>query len=199
MITIEEFLKNFNYAHSAYLYGFVENRKEKIVKFGMIKWDDDEAFRWAGPFNGNHVLCVIKDYTGTSWYGCQPLQTLSEVTEEAKASALKNIHNYPRHLLKEVHIVDGMYITPQNQKIIYEKMTEGQKAKLQEKIDRVIKEWTSSSPTVENPVRFHLTGNDDCSYSAVFPNAEKALEALDYIKTMPLFETLEMFNFVFTN
>jgi hypothetical protein len=58
---------------------------------------------------------------------------------------------------------------------------------------------TMGFPHVENPIRVYLAGNDDCSYSRVFPTVDAAKEALQQIIEIPMWETLESFGFVFTN
>ena len=54
-------------------------------------------------------------------------------------------------------------------------------------------------PTVERPIRLHLAGNDDCSYSAFFETVDQAEGMLTNIITFPLWDSLFEFGFVFTN
>ena len=56
-----------------------------------------------------------------------------------------------------------------------------------------------SNTSIERPVLIHMTGNDDCSYSAVFATKEDALQALKIIEANPVFATLKQYNFFFTN
>lgn len=63
-----------------------------------------------------------------------------------------------------------------------------------------LKENLALTPTIENPIKFYICGNDDCSYTVVFPNVRSALNALEYIEELPLFEVLfDEYGFMFSN
>jgi hypothetical protein len=60
--------------------------------------------------------------------------------------------------------------------------------------------WHLVQPTVENPIRVYICGNDDCSYSAFFPTLEEAKELVDsLIACQPLTREDIVQSFKFTN
>lgn len=55
---------------------------------------------------------------------------------------------------------------------------------------------------LENPVKLHISGNDDTSYSKFYPDQKSALEELElFIANEPLhaWDMIEGFDFIFTN
>jgi len=50
-------------------------------------------------------------------------------------------------------------------------------------------------PSIELPVKFYMAGNDDCSYVALFPNKDSAIQALKEIKRNPVKATMDSYNF----
>jgi|ERR1019366_171205 hypothetical protein len=68
LISIEEFLAQSpeHMEYASYLeHDFSSTRGHML--FGFIKWSDEDACCWGGPWPGNHVLVEIVDATTYPW------------------------------------------------------------------------------------------------------------------------------------
>ena len=42
---------------------------DRIIAEGMLKFTDETAHCWAGPFEGGYAHCVVRDYTNSTYAG----------------------------------------------------------------------------------------------------------------------------------
>lgn len=84
--------------YSEYTKPRVHNPKSKFVYFkviahGFIKWEDEDASIWGGPFPGNYCLMELKKYKS------HQLKSMSEIEEENINIDLKYFQRLvePRH------------------------------------------------------------------------------------------------------
>jgi hypothetical protein len=160
----------------------------------MIPWKDD-AFRWAGPYDGDYVYCIVEKIKTT--------KTELDVFNNTKDSAIRSGYNYNLGLLEKlgmdndyftrpyqekdgVYLLDHLcnYISQLNDKeleIIRQNQSETDKMFFELNFAKYITQkdmLPSSQPTVEHPYRLYLAGNDDCSYT-MFYNMEDGLDKIN--------------------
>ena len=200
MLTIDEFIQLFPEGNSDYIHRLTKpgNRHARVVKTGFIRWDDAEAHKWAGPWDGNHVLFTIIDHS-KSGFGPYPLKSQEELLKIATNSAKNAWYNYPKHLLDKFAYSYRNDVPEGTQKIMISHMNPEEFNKFEMKINESIMEYMSPEPSIERPIRIHMVGTDDCSYSVSVATDEFAFEIIDYVENFPCMETLKMYNFVFTN
>lgn len=182
-----------------------DNRKEKLLHTGMIKWNDSEAHNWAGPFGGNYAFIRITDHSLV--YG---LKTFMEHHVHGIAYVTYSIYNFPYRLQNTFdmtckvgeQICSRSTLTHRERLQLIEMMTEEETDAYLVNIRDKVDHWDRDIPTqahVERPFHIYMCGNDDCSYSATFASQEDVEEAFEDIVENPTFDTLRKLNFLFTN
>lgn len=201
-LTIDEYLEKFPLKPnpSEYLRGLAIVRKktfpQELVRVGMLKWEDETACCWGGPYKGNYVFGKIEDYSLT----CGELKSLAEIAEYWRTyfkystycfqhgSLQKYFPYMDRQFSTFLQISsDGTHcgrssLTHQELELFLSRAPKEEKdyreEKIKEELEGTITQYTLS---IELPVRFYLCGNDDTSYSGYFPTREAAIKDWDYI------------------
>ena len=227
-LKIEDYISKFKYQYPGYIRSFILQTNErtlfppKQIKLGMLKWRDTDAYSWAGPFDGNYVLCNIIDYT----HVVPNLKSMDEIKESVKTYVKYSTYNWDNdtilRVFKDRKDLDKKYgyflikykykdnkegvsgrstLTHSELNEILTKATPKEIAKYYATCDRIIKEekWELEEQSVELPVKLKLNGDDDYSYAKLFGTPEEALTELDFlIKEQPSIEHIRN-NYIFTN
>lgn len=199
-----------------YNYTNVEDRSE-IIEYGFLKWDDEESYCWAGPYEGNYTAYRISDHRNSKYPG--GLKTIAETDKNQEDYYNKSVHYWPykiaeKYFDKEL-LLEGMYfkcyvgdtlcsrseLTDDELKHLITVCTTDEMAVHVKKLveAKTDPRWSKETPTIENPFILYLYGTDDCSYSIVFPSYEKAKEGLNSLSENPTFDNLKQLGGVFTN
>lgn len=169
----------------------------------FIEWLDNPDC-WAGAWAEKFVLCVVNDYTSTN------LKSRYEVREHHKTYAKYSIYNVPhkfRSLINEIVYYDGQECTKslmsdQEYAAIHFAMSKVERDAWQLAQDKqfaMLEEEAVAYPTITDPIRIHLVGTDDCSYSLCVHSHKAAFEILENLKSNPTWVNLKKIGFVFTN
>ncbi len=216
-LTIDEYLDKFTQKLHMQNYlegGIVPSRKAfppQVVKQGMLKWEDESACCWGGPFDGNYVFCKIEDHSLTL-----DLKSLAEIAEHWKTYTKYSTYNTLRGSVEKYFpdFKDGSF--PQisskgtkcgrsqftHQELLHyiDKCTPDEFQYRLEKVDTEnIDLITGKELSIELPVEFYLYGTDDTSWTNYYATVDEALVEFDYIvKHQPDIERIQR-TFVFTN
>lgn len=160
------------------------------IASGLLKFNEDTACIWGGPWPGNFCGFEISEVISTEKYTLRSIEDYLEAyfDRELKSdySSLKKYrlthskaHSEKRAILKQ----------------------EWLDYKLAPHLTR--KEFLlSESPTIERPIKFYCYGTDDTTYSNHFHTEGEALEVLELLGSvdeLDFWKDFEPFGFVFTN
>jgi len=213
ILTLKEYIKNHN-TDEKYICDYLRrldkiNTKykafpETLVLSGMIKWNESEAYCWAGPFSDSFCYFRIKDYTHAG--DLDSMATIRQKEKEDIIYSLDSIVN--RHTIKRIFPEasdrdDFLAISSSGTMCSRSKMTHQELLRFlalatpEEKEERntyIQKRFKKTNPkeylSIEFPVNFYMTGSDDTSYSKLFDTPESALKELNEIEANPTFDFL---------
>lgn len=167
-----------------------DSDKPYILRAEMVKFDDESACIWAGPFKGNYAYADIRDWR-LMYDKKRTLPTLEQ--------ALQRIRFYPYHFPSCCGFKNAATSEEQLEARL-NTLTEIQRKHWEEGVARMTPEY--KGPTQEFPVAIYMCGNDDCSYTKWFTNTEVANEELDLllaIEPCNFYRDIQPNGFVFTN
>lgn len=178
---------------------------EELVLSGMIKWDEEEAYCWSGPFSKYFCFFRIVDYTNT----CSVLDSIETIKQKEKDYLIYSLYSINnRHTVKRIfpEAVDYFYFEQKSSDgtiCSRSEMTHQELLRFlslatpeeKEEREKYIKEKSKlfnpkEHLSIEFPVDFYMTGNDDTSYSKLFDTPESALKELNKISENPTFDFL---------
>lgn len=195
---------------------FPEYLAQNSYVSGMIEWEPDEAFRWAGEFDGGFVFAMIKDYRG------KPLQSCLQIDVAHYNNLRTHLYlwpsgtarkyfpeitsKYPNHEyieceLNGIQCSSTNYTEDQLRELITRATIE-EIAFYQRNLQRRRGEYrcnSSEQASLEFPFKIYLCGTDDFSMTKYFSNLEECEMVLADISANPNFETLEKYCFHFSN
>lgn len=179
-MTIEEYEKQFG---NCYCKGGT------VEEEGMIQFDETSNCL-AGPFDGGYAYYMIQD--------CRTLRGWNVVSfDNYKLRCRFSQYNIPNWNGK------GLKNPAENEEQLQkrlEKLTDKERKYWQIAVEKEIK--YCDYPTLENPIRFYICGNDDSSWTKFFPTVESAKEELKlYLSMQPINYQIHISDngFVFTN
>ncbi len=156
----------------------------EIIVNGMLKWNDETAHLWAGPFPGNYVHILAyrpkKLYHPGQVIYCSDLEkTLRNEPDfcpDAEKDTAKKIHDLIA--TKRTKQEDNTLANDAVYEAYLMILALPDNSILKRKITRrfSFEEDLNLYPSTLRPYRLHLSGNDDCSYSATF-QTEEAMRA----------------------
>lgn len=158
-----------------------------LIAEGMVEFDEYSANWLAGPFKGNFAYFMLQYCNTIPW----KLKSEKETLENFRFSH----YNIPNYIHKGFKGPAGNEIQLQKR---LSTLTEKEKKYWENSVNKKY----IKCPTIENPIRFYICGNDDTSYSKFFPSQELALDELALLVSMqPIDYTLCLTEngFVFTN
>lgn len=212
MISIQNVPDNLNENLIHYANSFVKDHLKndfyipETITAEFLQWND-EPENWAGPWAENFILCIVNDYSKIG-----NLKTISERLAEIAAYACYSIYNLPykyrSDMLKIHSFVNGQECSRCT-------MTHEEYLNLTNKIENSdLQEWNrnilkcetdqkreiNAYPLKESPIKIHLTGTDDCSYSLCVATRKEAEEIIEKIKNgKNQWKLIADLGFVFTN
>ena len=194
---------------------FKDTYKYKCVSSGMILWED-EPENWGGPWDGSFVAFVLRDHR------IDPdLKSCKEKWEEYKKYSNTSKYNVPNSALERLgwgtlsdywnmifiekegkHVpCSRSNLNEEEIEILKNSMSDLEKIQWEINILKCLNQ-TDLNPltniTIENPFSLYFFGTDDCSYTAVFENIDKAKSFLEMIQMIPRWSYLKE-KAVFTN
>jgi hypothetical protein len=171
----------------------------------FLVWPDSPE-RWAGAWGGTSVFVILEDHSRR--YPAPKTAELQRLEHQmhAETSVYSLPVNYQSKYLKTV-VLNGKQcssskLTHADIKELKASMSKEELAAWQSSIDeeiRCLNHDRDAYATFEKPIRVHLMGTDDTSYSLCFETREDAMEAFDVLKKSPSWETLNNMGFFFTN
>lgn len=193
-----------NVIHKSSLYDFESTDEYDVLFNGAIKWHDDCASCWAGPFDGNFAGISVKHYHNKNLK--KPLITLSCSMEHHKQYLLYSPYTYVNYLnLNETERNSFL----QKGSLTHEEVTEifensaYVKWKVEEDIFKSLKyygEEIYGYASKELPYKIYMYGNDDTSYSKTFASKNETFSVIEKICKNPTMDFLQdELKFVFTN
>lgn len=163
-----------------------------MIQVGLITWSPGEAYRWAGPFAEGRVLALL--YDGRKSYPGK-LASIETLVAPGIRRIEADLDRFPLRLRDQPRL-------RHDRQALHNAMTEQEQDKWRcgvEKAVAALRLEYGAYPHSERPFRLHLTGNDDCSWSACFESREDARQALARLLASPNFATLDSLGFAFTN
>lgn len=169
----------------------------------FIEWTDNPD-AWAGAWAGEYVLAIVYDHSMTK------IKSIKETLASDESYAKYSIYNVPysfRKLIPDTcHVGDDICsrgaITHQEYQSLWSDMGELDReiwTKSQNACFESLQKETNSYPTIEQPVKIHLTGTDDFSYSLCVATRKEAFEIVEGLKNCPTWSLLKDYGFIFTN
>jgi hypothetical protein len=73
-----------------------------MIKHGLLKFTDETAYRWSGPFEGGYAVFRIQDFTNGTIHrhqgkGKNVIEYFEQCNEERKAKAARSIYPNQRY------------------------------------------------------------------------------------------------------
>lgn len=218
LITIEEYIKQYNDKLDKYTEPYLLNLSELKLrhdnipgqflnkKSWMLKWNDNDAACWAGPFEGNYVFCSITDYN----HKYPRLKSIAEIKEHQKTYEKYSSYNWPHDYVESILGKDWniCYIgekklsrsdlTNLELDLLISKANEENLIFYKRKINSDKEDWSLETVSKEFPVSLYMCGNDDCSYTKLFRSFK---EAENYLRELSILNNFDIIykDFVFTN
>lgn len=158
------------------------NKTSAIVIDGMLKFDEETASSWGGPYEGDYAYFSIKD--------CRELPGHNKITSIAE------------HLQRVRLEPFGRFKTPAESEEHLQKRLAELSIKQRKDWEQRLNKWMVDCPTIDKPFALCVCGNDDCSYTKFYCKLEEAQEELTLFLSMePLNLWLHIVEngFVFTN
>jgi hypothetical protein len=168
----------------------------------MIAWNSEEAFRWSGPWQGNHVLCSVDDARCRSPY---TLKTAQETVDFLRRMEEHSAFLFPSRLTKILHKDKPSQIdkiSDEDMAWLLQAMSLDERKTREQKLETCfakIERERYSHPSSDYPYRVYLCGTDDTSYSRCYASEHEAMNAIQSLAHTPTFENLEALGLMFTN
>lgn len=183
----------------------------ELYKAIMIKWPDNDAFNWFGPFEGNYVFCRIEDYT----YVYPDIPTEEEIDLKQKTFEMYMSYNIPPKAFSRIFNHDKLFFITKGtdgkeysrssltheeyQKVILE-LTEEEMKQRDYNIKHNLKfKWSLTEVNKEFPVKIYLCGDDDDSYTKLDRNKKEADEEVENLIDINNDMRYIKKNYIFTN
>jgi len=152
------------------------------IKQGLLKFNEDTACSWGGPFPGNFAYFSLEDWTEIPYWRDKSISWVEANTKyfkELSEKRKRKIESLKRLYDGQVPKREQPYWYNQENYVI---------------IDQ---------PTVDMPIRLYMSGNDDTSYCKFYRTILEAVEELGFLEEcQPLDLYKDMLNtgeWVFTN
>lgn len=205
ILSVDEYLTQVCSKSEDYIRSITNDRKQRCVRQGFIKWDAAEAHSWAGPWEGGYALFRAEDHSQVYGLKSEEQHRLAGVVYQQYS-----MFNFPTRLtnpIDKIVYVEGTRcsrsnLTHQERLRLMGEMTPAELVTYEKRLADRIEEWNRdihSYAHIERPYSIYMCGNDDCSYTATFATEEEMMSALDDIFQNPSFSTLRKYNFLFTN
>ena len=190
---------------------------DNVVLSGFMKWDDDDACGWGGPYIGNFVCFKITDNRKNR------LQKIEEVNKQQRDFYIYGTWSWPHGILKKYFDAELLtdcgnyfkcYVDDQlcsRSKLSEEELTHLLDESLLHEyyhykaavanIETTLEKdpWYKEQPTKEYPFKIYMFGTDDCSFTRCCRDKHEARDIIDRLEKNPNFGFLKELDFVFTN
>lgn len=133
-----------------------------LIEYGMIQFDEPSANYLAGPFQGHFGFYQIIDHLQRQLYS--PLKTLQQLQEQNSLS-----HRHFPHNLYQNPAKDQTHLQTRLNKLSSKQRKEWQNS---------VNLFKNDQPSTNYPISIRISGNDDSSYIAFFPNQQSAINEI---------------------
>jgi len=201
LIKPENFLKKSKDNVKKYIKHSIGNYEDKLIMWGFIEWNIDEAFVWAPPFEKNGVFCRVTNHSYD--YGLNGLATELSSNLDHQTYSYFNLPEKYKALINKIRNSDRDWekLTYQELLIVRNEMTSEELHEHNELCKNRVKdrEVNDFFLTIERPYWVYLCGLDDVSYSCAVATDYEAIDIVKQLIKTPTLETLDKLNFKFTN
>lgn len=160
------------------------------IASGLLKFNEDTACIWGGPYLDKYCEFQISDWTHRTHY---VLRSKADLLEYHFDWELKSDYGSLKKY-RETH----SKANPEARKILKDKWLTEPIGNYHIRETYILQEY----PSIELPISFYCTGNDDTSYTARFASSKEALDLLNLLGALDeidFYEDFLPFGFVFTN
>lgn len=175
MLTVEEFKLKYPDSHGAGSFAGTGLPGVRLIAEGYLQFDEETACCWGAPYEGNHAMYVIRDYSG---------ETITSGPNKGKLSLPQRA--IERRLRFEADVRKAKFLGSPNIPT-WSDDPRGEEA---------------GYASVNFPIRIWIMGNDDTSWSKCYRTEKEAMDELAlFIGNEPLnfHDSIQDFGFVFTN
>jgi hypothetical protein len=203
LIPIDDFIKKNRIKNDQYLRLMADRPDGAVVlACGMLPWEAETAYCWAGPWGGDTIFCRVSDDRHIIGpYGKIGLKSRTDHLAEITHRVRYSVYYYPRRLIETRGRTEDL--SGDERDVWLALMSPTEITIHEERAANEIKQFDADCMAYshkENPYRIYLAGNDDCSYSRVYPNKRIALAVVaDLLKNPTMDNLLLHHKFIFTN